>query len=123
MASDSLELKVKLDAMHNRRELSASVDPSRHGEKGHDKSHRHYATGHGATPEAGGGGGTTTVMEWFNVSNAHIAAISRTHEKEGLGAAFELPKLMTMVEFFVLCRADEVMAARLQLSVKGASKW
>jgi hypothetical protein len=80
VASDSLELKAGLHALHN---------------------------------------GPAQALEWFNVTNAHISAISRT-EAISRSAEFQLPKLMTMIEFYRICTADAVTATRLNLDTKSS---
>jgi hypothetical protein len=88
LAADSLELKVMLDDMHNTRSAHGSAHGGNSANGGHNAGRPVVPPDHPAALMS---------LEWFNVTNAHIAAISRTHEKVGLEAAFELPKLMTMV--------------------------
>jgi hypothetical protein len=66
-------------------------------------------------------------LEWFNVTNAHISAISRSEDARGAKASsvarraeFDLSKLMTMIEFYRICTIESVTATRLTLDTKSS---
>ena len=71
--------------------------------------------------------GPAQALEWFNVTNAHISAISRSEEGRGGKASsvakraeFDLSKLMTMIEFYRICTVESLTATRLTLDTKSS---